>query len=248
MKKYIMGNLKMNFDYQDLKKYLNELTPFLKQTKNQVVIFPSFVGLAQTKEKLKNTNIFIGAQNVSENEKGAFTGEVSAKMLKSFNVDYVLVGHSERRKHFFENDSKINQKIKLLLKYGIKPVLCVGETEKQRLQNKTNEVLTNQLIKALKGIYENELESIIVAYEPVWAIGTNKTASEKNVLEAIKHIKNVIKQNYSLTASNNLVVLYGGSLKSSNAKNFLSHKEIGGALIGGSSLKVEEFAKIILEN
>lgn len=248
MKKFIMGNFKMNFDKQQMKTYLEKLEKVLTETKNEIVIFPSFTNLDFAGKKLKNLNIFLGGQNVNENEDGAFTGEVSAKMLKGLDVSYVLVGHSERRKLFYETNSKINLKLKTLLKYGIKPVLCIGETEKERLQEQTEHVLTIQLLEGLKGIYENELESIVVAYEPVWAIGTGKNASEKDVLDAVKHIRNVIKENYSKIASEKLVVLYGGSLKSSNAKTYLSHKEVNGALIGGSSLDAEEFAKIILEN
>lgn len=250
MKKYIMGNFKMNFDKKEMESYLADLKNELdgKETKNEIAIFPPFLFLLLANEKLKEMGAFLGAQNVNENESGAFTGEVSAKMLKSLFVEYVLVGHSERRKLFGETNHKINLKLKTLLKYGIKPVLCIGETENERMQGKTNEVLNIQILDALQGIYENELESIVIAYEPVWAIGTGKNASEKDVLEAVKHIRQTIKENFSQAASEKMIVLYGGSLKSSNAKNYLSHKEINGALVGGSSLNAQEFAKIIFEN
>jgi triosephosphate isomerase len=245
MKKIILANLKMNFTQEELKKYLKQLLKNNFSKECEVVVIPSFTSLAVANQMLFGKDVLLGAQNVSDKDSGAFTGEVSARMLKELDVSFALVGHSERRKYFSEKNNTINQKIKTLLKYGMKSVLCVGETEKERQQEKTSIVLKAQIEQAVSGLYENELKSIIIAYEPVWAIGTGKSASVKDVLSAVKSIRNIIKQNYSKDAAENIIIVYGGSINTSNAKNYLEQSQINGALVGGASLDAEDFFKII---
>ena len=245
MKKYIIANLKMNFTQEECKQYLAELLPLVANSQNKIGISFPFTDLPLAKDMLFDTKIKVGAQNVHQAENGAYTGEISAKMLKELECDFVLVGHSERRQYFNETNKQINQKIKLLLKYGIKPVLCIGETKFERDNNKTNTILKAQLEGCLAGLYENEIKSIIVAYEPVWAIGTGVTPTTKQVDEVCKFVREIITQNFSEKAGKNLCILYGGSLKGENAKQFLSLSNINGGLVGSASLQAESFAKLV---
>lgn len=246
MKKLIIANLKMNLVQEETKDYLTQLISLVAGTKNDVAVCFPYTNLSLASQMLFGKKIFIGAQNVHNEESGAYTGEISVKMLKDFACEYVLVGHSERRMAG-EKNRTINLKIKTLLKFGIKPVLCIGETEKERETSKAKAVLKQQLEQALLGLYENELKSIVIAYEPVWAIGTGKNAQVKDVLEAVKFIREVIMQNYSAEASKNIQILYGGSVKSDNAKIYLAHEQINGALVGSASLNAKGFAQIVNE-
>lgn len=245
MKKYIIANLKMNFTQEECKQYLAELLPLVANSQNKIGISFPFTDLPLAKDMLFDTKIKVGAQNVHEMESGAYTGEISAKMLKELECDFVLVGHSERRQYFNETNKQINQKIKLLLKYGIKPVLCIGETKSERDNKKTNTILKAQLEGCLAGLYENEIKSIVIAYEPVWAIGTGVTPTTKQVDEVCKFVRDTITQNFSEKAGKNLCILYGGSLKGENAKQFLSLSNINGGLVGSASLQAESFAKLV---
>ena len=245
MKKLIIANFKMNFGQEETKDYLKSLLSLVSTSENEVVVCPPFTSLAVASHMLFGKNIKLGAQNVHQEESGAYTGEISAKMLKEFNCEYVLVGHSERRNYFGEKNKIINSKIKTLLKYGLKPVLCIGESEKERIAGKTNVILKQQMEQGLQGLYENELKSVVIAYEPVWAIGTGVTPSPKEVLDTVKAIKGFIESNYSLTAANNIMIIYGGSITPENAKGFLQYEEINGALVGSASLNSESFSKII---
>lgn len=244
MRKLIIANLKMNYVQEETKDYLNKLLPLIENSKNDVAICFPYTNLSLASQMLFGKKIFVGAQNVHQEEAGAFTGEISAKMLKDFDCEYVLIGHSERRV-LGEKNKVINMKIKTLLKFGIKPVLCVGETIKEREVDKTKITLKQQLEQALTGLYENELKSIVIAYEPVWAIGTGKNSTVKDVLDAIKFIRETIEQNYSFEASKNIQILYGGSVKAENAKAYLQHEQINGLLVGLSSLNANSFAQII---
>lgn len=244
MKKVIIANLKMNFTQEDTKNYLDELITLSEDVTNKLAVCFPYTSLSVAKDMLFNTKIVIGAQNVHEKDCGAYTGEISAKMLKDLNCKIVLVGHSERRMYFGESNKIINEKIKTLLKYGMKAVLCVGETLKERETSKTKTVLKQQLDQALSGLYENELKNVIIAYEPVWAIGTGKTPTGKQVEECAKYIREVLIQSFSEKAGKNMTILYGGSLKPDNAKTFLSLQEIDGALVGGASLNADSFIKI----
>lgn len=244
MKKLIIANLKMNYVQEETKEYLTQLIPLIENSKNDVAICFPYTNLSLASQMLFGKKILIGAQNVHNEESGSFTGEISAKMLKDFDCEYVLVGHSERRT-LGEKNKIINMKIKTLLKFGIKPVLCIGETIKEKEIDKTKIILKQQLEQALTGLYENELKSIVIAYEPVWAIGSGKNATIKDVLDAIKFIREIIEQNYSLEASKNIQMLYGGSVKPENAKTYLQHEQINGVLVGSASLNVNSFAQIV---
>ena len=186
-----------------------------------------------------------GEWYLPEEEEGCFTGEISAKMLKDENVELVLVGHSERRKHFHETNEMINKKIKNCLKFGMKVVLCVGETKNQRNIKKTKQVLTTQIEEALCGIYENELKNIIIAYEPIWAIGTGNVATVSDIYGATKIIREIIVAHYSKKAGESQKIIYGGSINSGNSKAILKNENICGLLVGGASLNPNEFAKIV---
>ena len=245
MKKYIFGNFKMNMNLQDTEKYIEKLLPLVNNTKNDVVIFPSFVNLMFASQKLTSSKIGLGAQNVSSEQSGAYTGEISSEMLKSVGVSFVLVGHSERRKLFLEKNETINKKIIEALRVGLKVVLCVGETKYERASKKVEQVLEKEVLEALKGLYENELKNIIIAYEPVWAIGTGVVPTPKEIEMAVSAIRKTIAKEYSETSAKNIKVLYGGSVNSQNAKTYSTVNGINGLLVGGASLKADEFAKII---
>lgn len=244
MKKYILGNFKMNMSLKDTENYIEKFLPMVENSKNEIVIFPAYTNLMFAGQKLTASKVLLGAQNVHNEPNGAYTGEVSSNMLKSVGVKYVLIGHSERRKYFLEKNDQINKKIKESLGSGLKVVLCIGESKFERQNKKYKQVLERDLVEALKGLYENELKNIIVAYEPVWSIGTGKVPTAKEIEEAVKIIREQICNEYSEKASKNIKVLYGGSISTTNAKNFVDVKGINGLLIGGTSLKPDEFAKI----
>lgn len=244
MKKLIYGNFKMNTTLKDIENYTETFLPKVVNSKNEIAIFPPFTNLMFAKQKLTNSKILLGAQNVSSETSGAYTGEVSACMLKSVGVNVVIVGHSERRKIFLEKNELINKKIKEALSQGLKVVLCVGETKTERTNNKYKQVVAKQIAEGLKGLYENELKNIIVAYEPIWAIGTGMVPNAKQIEEVATAIREEISNEYSINASKNIKILYGGSVNSSNAKQFAYVTGINGLLVGGASLNTEEFAKI----
>jgi triosephosphate isomerase len=247
MKKLMIGNWKMNMVQEEARTYLNAFCSAVANSEHTIAICFPYTLLSLASQMLFGKNVLVGAQNVHQEEGGAHTGEISAKMLKDFSCEYVLVGHSERREHFFEKNKIINSKIKVLLKYGIKPVLCVGENQKEREENKTKQVIKTQIEQALAGLYENELKSLVIAYEPVWAIGTGKNANAKQVIEVIKYIRECVEHLFSAAAAKNLQILYGGSVKPENAKSYLSNSEVNGLLVGGASLNAQSFAKIICD-
>ena len=178
-------------------------------------------------------------------EKGAYTGEVSGQMLKSIGVEYVIIGHSERRQYFAETDETVNKKVKSALAVGLKPIICVGETLEQRESGQTEAIVTSQIEKALEGVSTEDLEKIIVAYEPIWAIGTGKTATKEDANNTIMEIRKKIAEIYGQNEANGVIIQYGGSVKASNAKELFEMSDIDGGLVGGASLKSEEFAKIV---
>lgn len=247
-KKVIAGNWKMNMLPNEAIKFIDEITPLVKDTQNEVILCVPYTDLFYALLTAQNTNIKIGAQNMHWEETGAYTGEVSGKMLKSIGVEYVIIGHSERRGYFAETDETVNKKIKSAIKYELKPIVCVGETLKQREEGKEKEVVTTQIEKALEGLTDNQVENIIVAYEPIWAIGTGKTATSEDANEMTKAIREKISDIYGQMVANRVIIQYGGSVKSSNAKELFSMSDIDGGLVGGASLKVEEFAKIVNYN
>lgn len=178
-------------------------------------------------------------------EKGAYTGEVSASMLKSIGVEYVIIGHSERRQYFNETDETVNKKVKSAFEHGLNPIVCVGETLEQRESGKAEEIITMQAQKALDGLKEEQVKNTIIAYEPIWAIGTGKTATSEDANNAIKAIRNKICQIYGQNVGKSIIIQYGGSVKSTNCKELFTTSDIDGGLVGGASLEPEEFAKIV---
>ena len=193
----------------------------------------------------KGTKLNFGAQNMFYEDKGAYTGELSANMLKDYKTQMVILGHSERRHIFGETDEMVNKKVLKALEAGLTPILCIGETQEERETKQTNKVLKKQLVGALKGVGAESLNKILFAYEPVWAIGTGVSATKADAEKTIKHVKEVVAKLYDLETLDQIVVLYGGSLNAKNVDEILSQPHIDGGLIGGASLKVEEFAKLI---
>ena len=242
-RKIIAGNWKMNMLPNEAMSFITELEPYAKNAKCEIILCVPYTDLFYSLLTAQNTNIKIGAQNMHWEEKGAYTGEVSPNMLKCINVEYVIIGHSERRQYFAETDETVNKKIKSALNHGLKPILCVGETLEQRENNMQDAIISNQIKSALKGI--ESIENIIIAYEPIWAIGTGKVATKEDANNTIKIIRSTVKELYGDNVAQNVCILYGGSVKKENAKELFSTSDIDGALVGGASLKVDEFAKIL---
>lgn len=246
MNKIYFANFKMNLMFSEIENYVKSFKK-LYDFKNCVGLFVPHTALRQTKDILNGTNILVGAQNVHHEETGAFTGEINAQMLKEAGADIALVGHSERRKYFKEKDCEINKKIKLLMKYNIKAVLCIGETREERNSGETKQIIYRQLRDGLAGLYENELDNMIIAYEPVWAIGTGENASNKMIEDVSEIIKLTIKDLYNQSIAEKLPVIYGGSVTVKNSKTLNKIKNINGFLIGGASLNYNHFVEIINE-
>ena len=244
-RKVIAGNWKMNMLPNEAIEYIQAFEPLVKDAKAEVILCVPYTDLFYCLMNTQNTNIKIGAQNVHFEEKGAYTGEVSAKMLKSIGVEYVIIGHSERRQYFAETDETVNKKIKAALENELKPIVCVGETLEQRESGKTEEIITTQTKLALEGLTKEQVKGIIIAYEPIWAIGTGKTATSEDANNSIKAIRKEIASIYGEDIAEEVIIQYGGSVKSSNAKELFACSDIDGGLVGGASLKPEEFSKIV---
>jgi len=246
-KKVIAGNWKMNNDLNESQNLISKLTSGLSNEKIncEVIICPPFTSLQEASSLIKNTVVKLGAQNMYYEENSAYTGEVSASMLKSVGCEYVILGHSERRTIFGESDSLINKKIKKALQSNLKPIFCAGETLQERESGVTKDVIRRQVVEGLKDILINDLAQIIIAYEPVWAIGTGKTATPAQAEEVHEYIREIIGSLYNKDVSENLTIQYGGSVKPENAAELMSQKDIDGALVGGACLKADSFIKII---
>ena len=247
-KKVRAGNWKMNMLPNETISMISELEPMVKDTENEVVLCVPYTDLFYALLTAQGTNIKIGAQNMHFEEKGAYTGEISAKMLKSIGVEYVIIGHSERRQYFAETDETVNKKIKAAFANELKPIVCVGETLDQRESGKAFEIITTQTEKALDGLTDEQVANTIIAYEPIWAIGTGKTATSEDANEAIKQIREKICQKYGQNVAQRVIIQYGGSMKPSNAKELLEMSDIDGGLIGGASLKAADFSQIVNYN
>jgi len=243
----IAGNWKMNNDLNESKDLITKLLAGLKNTNVncEVVICPPFTSLSELSSMVKGSKIKLGAQNLHQEENGAFTGEVSAKMLLSSGCEFVIVGHSERRNIFMEGDELLNKKIQRAIKNNLKPIFCVGELLEEREKNITNKVIESQLLNGLDGFSVEELKNLIIAYEPVWAIGTGKTATPQQAEEVHLFIRNLIEKRFSKEFADNLRILYGGSVKPDNSRDLLSQKNIDGALVGGACLNADSFLSII---
>ena len=245
-KPIIAGNWKMNKTPSEGAALVKELMPLVKGADCDVVVCVPATDLYAVGEAIKGSNIHLGAQNVHFAESGAYTGEISADMLKELGVEYVVIGHSERRQYFGETDETVNKRTITALTKGLTPIVCVGETLEEREGGKTEEVLKRQLTEGLKGIAD--LSALVIAYEPVWAIGTGKTATSEQADETIGYIRKVLAENFCKKCAEEVRIQYGGSMKPSNCKELMAMPEIDGGLIGGASLKADDFAAIVNYN
>ncbi len=244
-KKVIAGNWKMNKNVHEAEEFMKEFIPLVKDSQNEVIICAPYLDLANLVSIAKGTNVKIGAQNMHWEVNGAYTGEVSGEMLKELGVEYVIIGHSERRQYFNETDETVNKKIKAAFACGLKPIVCVGEALEERERGITREIITQQTRLALEGLDNNQVENTIIAYEPIWAIGTGKTATSEDANNSIKEIREEIGKIYGQNVASRVIIQYGGSVKSANARELFTTSDIDGGLVGGASLKPEEFSKIV---
>lgn len=243
-KVFIGGNWKMNFNHIEGREFVEKLIKSLRNTEEkEVVLFPPFTTIFSVAEIIKNTKIKLGAQNTHWEDKGAFTGEISPQFLIALGCEYVIIGHSERRKYFFEDNEMINKKIRKVLSSNLKPVFCIGENLKEREEGKTLMIIENQLREGLKDV--KELDEMVIAYEPVWAIGTGVNATPAQAREVHSFIRDFISKNYGKEKNENLRIIYGGSVNKDNIKELLKEEEIDGVLVGGASIKLEEFIYIV---
>jgi len=245
-KPFIVGNWKMNLTLEEGIKFAKSLKNSL-QNKHELMcgICPPFIFLKDICRVLEDSGICVGAQNIHSEKNGAYTGEISALMVQEVGCTHVLIGHSERRHLFGEVDSFINAKIKTALGINLKPIFCIGETFHEREEGKTEYVVKNQLKNGLLGIENNRIEELVIAYEPVWAIGTGKTASPEQANEVHSFIRGFLTDEYGKDIANSVYIQYGGSVKPENARELIAQPEIDGFLVGGASIKVESFLKII---
>lgn len=221
-----------------------ELASELKGAASKIMVAPAFVAIPAVKKALMHSNILLGAQNMSDEESGAHTGEVSVLMLKDLGVDVVILGHSERRAIYGETDDFINRKLKLALTHGLEVILCVGETLEEREDGKVEDVVKTQVVEGLSQVSKDQLSSITIAYEPVWAIGTGKTATPEDADAVHAFIRSVVADLYDGEAAEAMIIQYGGSVKPENVKELMAKENIDGALVGGASLKTETFVPI----
>lgn len=245
-KPIIAGNWKMNNNIAATKALISDLIPLVADAQCDVVICTPYTSLATAVEMCKGTNIKVGSENVHWAEKGAFTGEISADMLKELGVEYAIVGHSERRTYFGETDKTVNMRVKAALAAGLKVILCVGETLEEREAGITAEVVRRQTKIGFADIDKDQLDNIVIAYEPVWAIGTGKTATAQDANDTIKIIRDCMAELYcEKCAENRVRIQYGGSMNAKNASELMAMPQIDGGLIGGASLKAEDFNKVV---
>lgn len=245
-KKIIAGNWKMNNDLNESQSLVSGIIGGLgNDDKCEVIVCPPFTSLSEVHSLVKDSPVKLGAQNMFFEESGAYTGEISASMLKSVGCEYVILGHSERRTIFGESDEWINNKIKKAIERGLKVIFCIGETLAQREEGETDAVVKNQIINGLQNVTSENLKTVTIAYEPIWAIGTGKTASPEQAQEVHAFIRNLIEEIYSKESAENLIIQYGGSVKPDNAASLLSQPDIDGALVGGACLKPDSFLSII---
>ena len=243
-KPIIAGNWKMHKTIAEALEFVNEVKDRVNNDKVEAVICAPFTLLKDLKQATKGTNIKIGAQNMHFEEKGAFTGEISPLMLKELDMDYVVIGHSERREYFNETDETVNKKVLKALEVGIDPILCVGETLEEREAGNTKDVCKVQVEKALENVSKEDLAKVVIAYEPVWAIGTGKTATSEDANDVIAYIREVVANLYGELA-NEVRIQYGGSVKPSNVAEIMNQSDIDGALVGGASLEANDYVELV---
>ena len=244
-KPIIAGNWKMNMTPAEAEQLVVELIPLVKDAACEVVVCPPYVDLALVGKLLVGTNIKLGAQNIHWAPKGAFTGEISADMLLAMGVSHAIVGHSERRQYFGETDETVNKRAKAALEANITPIICVGETLEQREGGVTDTIVSKQTVAALAGFSAEEVVRSVIAYEPIWAIGTGKTATSEDANTTIKVIRDAIAGVYGQKVASEVRIQYGGSMNAKNATELMAMPEIDGGLIGGASLKAEDFSKVV---
>ena len=243
-KPIIAGNWKMNKTIAEAVEFVNDIKGKLNDESVDAVICAPFTMLKDLKEATKGTNIKIGAQNMHFDEKGAFTGEISPLMLKELDMDYVVIGHSERRQYFNETDETVNRKVLKALEVGIDPILCAGETLEEREAGNTKDVCKVQVEKALENVSKEDLAKVVIAYEPVWAIGTGETATSEDANDVIAYIREVVANLYGELA-NEVRIQYGGSVKPSNVAEIMNQSDIDGALVGGASLEANDYVDLV---
>ena len=244
--KIVAGNWKMHKNAEETEDLLNELIDKLpNDVEAQVIVAPTFINLASAVDHLEFTNIAVAAQNMSQFESGAYTGEISADMLKSVGVNIVIIGHSERRAYFHETDFILADKVTTALSHNMTVIFCFGEELKDRQNNQHFNIVENQLRDGLFHIKDKNWEQIVLAYEPVWAIGTGETASPEQAQEMHRFIRETVRQRFGSTIAEDLSILYGGSVKPENAKEIFSKPDVDGGLIGGAALKATDFAAIV---
>lgn len=241
----IAGNWKMNKTISEGVDFVKEIKHLGDNTDVEVVVCVPFVSLLSVKKELEASNIKLGAQNIHFEENGAYTGEISPLMLKEIGVDYAIIGHSERREYFNETNDTVNKKVKSSLAHDIKPIVCVGETLEEREDDSAREKIKTQITKALEDISKDDMKKIVLAYEPIWAIGTGKTASSEDANEMISYIRNLIRDKYDEEISEEVRIQYGGSVKPNNVTEIMNEPDIDGALVGGASLKKDDFTELV---
>ncbi|PRR84584.1 triose-phosphate isomerase [Clostridium vincentii] len=244
-KAIIAGNWKMNYTPDEAVKMINELKPLVNKATCEVVICPTFVCLDAAIKAAAGSNVKISAQNMHFEEKGAFTGEVSPGMLEAMGVDYVVLGHSERREYFNETDEALNKKVKVAFAHKLIPILCCGESLEQRENGTTNDVISGQIKADLAGLDTKLAEKLIIAYEPIWAIGTGKTATNEQANDTIKAIRDVVAEMFGKEVADKVRIQYGGSVKPNSIKDQMAMSDIDGALVGGASLLALDFSQIV---
>ena len=244
-KPIIAGNWKMNMTPSQAKELVTDLIPLVKDAACDVVVCPPYVDIALVAELVKGTNIQVGAQNIHWAEKGAFTGEISAAMLKEAGAAYAIIGHSERRQYFGETDATVNSRTKAGLAAGIVPIICVGESLEQRENGETDAVVSGQVKADLADIPGEAVAGLVIAYEPIWAIGTGKTATDEQANETIGLIRETIASLYGQAVADQVRIQYGGSMNPKNVKGLMAQPQIDGGLIGGASLKAADFAQVV---
>ena len=247
-KPIIAGNWKMNKTNKDAIDLTKALVPLVKDAECEVVLCVPFTDIVTVRKIIRGTDIKLGAQNVHWAESGAFTGEISATMLKELKVEYVIIGHSERRQYFGETNETVNKRIAAALNAKLKPIVCIGETLEQREAGEMEKVLFTQIVEGLRGFKSWDFDRMVIAYEPVWAIGTGKTATSEQANEAIAYIRKTIGKVFSLKIAEKVRIQYGGSMNGGNAKELMAMEEIDGGLIGGASLDAQKFAAVVNYN
>jgi triosephosphate isomerase (TIM) len=244
-KPIISGNWKMHYTPEEAAKVIEELKPLVEGAECDVVICPTFVCLDASLKAAKGSNVKIGAQNMHFEEKGAFTGEIAPGMLEAMGVDYVVIGHSERREYFNETDESCNKKVKAAYAHNLVPILCCGESLEQRENGTTNQVIEAQIKVDIAGLTNDQVEKLVIAYEPIWAIGTGKTATSEQANETIAAIRKMVADMYGVELADKVRIQYGGSVKPNTIKEQMGMSDIDGALVGGASLVATDFAQIV---